>query len=328
VIQARPKLYVEYHHRIREAIETCIPIEAVMSIDEVACKLDKVQVQPHVARKLALSIKTAIREKAGVALLCSIGIAPNKLLAKLACDMQKPDGLTLLRPEDLPAAILHLKPQEISGIGKNMLKRLNQTGIFDMSQLWTADAQVLKRVWNGVNGLRFHALLHGADLPSPATVARSMSHQHVLAPEERTIEKATPVVRRLLMRVAQRLRTDEFCCRRLSLDIKWAQGLGHYAEERRFQETQDTQFLLSSLMNLWGAVPNLKPLRIGVVLSDLVPSNAHQTSLFDKPESIKLTSAIDKLNSRFGRGTISYGSSADPMTSKIAFRRVPTLDEF
>src|SRR3984885_129653 len=78
VVQARPKLYVEYHHRIREAIETCIPIEAVMSIDEVACKLDKVQVQPHVAKELAVSIKDAIRDRAGGALLCSVGVAANR----------------------------------------------------------------------------------------------------------------------------------------------------------------------------------------------------------------------------------------------------------
>jgi DNA polymerase IV len=57
VVQARPKLYVEHHHRIREAIETCIPIEAVMSIDEVACKLDRVQTEPKVAKALALAIK-------------------------------------------------------------------------------------------------------------------------------------------------------------------------------------------------------------------------------------------------------------------------------
>ena len=71
-----------------------------MSIDEVACKLDAVQVQPKVARNLALSIKAAVREKVGAYLLCSVGVAANKLPAKLACDMEKPDGLTILRPEE------------------------------------------------------------------------------------------------------------------------------------------------------------------------------------------------------------------------------------
>jgi len=67
--------------------------------------------------------------EAKAALTCSIGIASNKLLAKLASDMQKPDGLVLLRPEDLPEAILHLRLQDISGIGANMHARLNRAGI-------------------------------------------------------------------------------------------------------------------------------------------------------------------------------------------------------
>jgi DNA polymerase-4 len=328
VVQAQPKLYVEHHHRIREAIETCIPIEAVMSIDEVACRLNKVQVQPHVARELAIAIKAAIRNRAGVALLCSVGIAANRLLAKLACDMQKPDGLTILQREDMPAAILHLKLEDIAGIGPNMLKRLNQAGIMDMKQLWKADAQRLKRIWGSINGLRFHALLHGVDLSSQATATRSMGHQHVLAPDERTLEKATPIIRQLLTRVAQRLRTDGFYCRRLRLDIKWVQNLGAHTEECRFKETQETHFLLNNLMRLWSAAPRLKPLRIGVTLADLTPKEVHQPDLFDTLQAANLTSAIDKLNSRFGKGTITFGAATELMTSKIAFQRVPKLDEF
>ena len=283
-----------------------------MSIDEVACKLDKVQVRPEIGRALALAIKSAIRERAGVYLTCSIGIASNKLLAKLASDMQKPDGLVLLPPEDLPQAILHLKLQDICGIGPNMQVRLNQAGITDVAGLWAADGQRLRRIWNGITGLRFHALLHGADLPSLVNPTRSMGHQHVLAPDERTLEKATPVIRQLLTRVAQRLRTDGFYCRRLCLEIKWVQNLGYHADECRFKETQDTGFLLKHLMRLWTAAPAFRPLRIGVVLAD--PPN--------------LTTAIDGLNSRYGRGTISYGSALPAMTSKISFQRVPKLEEF
>jgi DNA polymerase-4 len=180
VVQARPKIYVEHHHRICEAVESCIPIDAVMSIDEVACKLDTRQRHPEIAHALALLIKSRIRERAGAALTCSIGIAANKLLAKLASDMQKPDGLTILPPDSLPQAILHLKLQDICGIGTNMEVRLQRAGIRDVAGLWAADAQFLKRVWNGVTGLRFHALLHGVDLPSPVHPTRSMGHQHVL----------------------------------------------------------------------------------------------------------------------------------------------------
>ena len=231
-----------------------------------------------------MSIKAVVRDRAGAFLTCSIGVAGNKLLAKLASDMQKPDGLVILPPEDLPRAILHLKLQDICGIGPNMQVRLNQAGITDIAGLWAADAQHLRRIWNGITGLRFHELLHGADLASPVNPARSMGHQHVLSPDERTMEKATPVIRQLLTRAAQRLRSDGFYCRRLCLEIKWVQNLGHHFDECRFKETQDTRFLLNHLMRMWSAAPGFKPLRIGVVVTDLAPQAAHQPDLFDRPE--------------------------------------------
>jgi DNA polymerase IV len=328
VVQARPKHYVEYHHRFREAIETCIPIESVMSIDEVACKLDRVQVQPHMATKLANAIKAAIRDRAGASLLCSVGVAANRLLAKLACDMEKPDGLTLLLPENMPNAILHLKLDDFAGVGPNMLKRLNRAGIQSIAQLWAADPDFLKRIWGSINGTRFHALLHGADLPAQETSRKSIGHQHVLSPEERTVERATPIIRQLLTKLGQRLRKDDLYCRKLTVDIKWTQNLGYYAKECRFSEARDTPFLLERLTDLWKAVPPMKPLRVGVTLSDLVPAASYQPDLFENGNNEKLTAAIDRLNLRFGRGAVGFGSAAKPMTSKIAFQRVPKLDEF
>ena len=75
----------------------------------------------------------------------------------------------------------------------------------------------------------------------------------------------------------------------------------------------------------------MKPLRVGVSLSDLVPANEHQRDLFERPQNAALTKVIDELNEKFGRGVIGFGmasSSARRMTSKIAFQRVPDLGEF
>ena len=119
-----------------------------------------------------------------------------------------------------------------------------------------------------------------------------------------------------------------FRSKRLGLEIKWIQNLGHHLDECRFKETQDTHFLLTTLMRLWGSAPALKPLRVGVVLGDLTPRGVHQPDLFDEPEDANLSKAIDRMNTRFGKGTITFGSSTAPMTSKIAFQRVPKLDEF
>ena len=75
-----------------------------------------------------------------------------------------------------------------------------------------------------------------------------------------------------------RLATRQAVC----LDIKWVQDLGHHFDECRFQETQDTRVLLKTLMRLWSEAPGLKPLRVGVVLTDLAPQATHQPDLFDQ----------------------------------------------
>jgi DNA polymerase IV len=328
LVQANHKLYVEYHHRILKAIDKHIPVEDVMSIDEVACRLDKMQQQPAMARKLARDIKHEIQNQVGACLTSSIGISANKLLAKLASDMQKPDGLVILPIEELPRAILHLKLRDIPGIGPNMAERLQKAGIADIATLWKTDASRLRLIWGGVAGEKMHALLHGDDIISPKHARSSISHQHVLAPNDRTKQKSAAVVRQLLVRAAQRLRDDGFFCRRLAVEVKWLRRDGDtWTAMRSFSETQDTAVLLRALQEIWPEVPDLKPLRIGVALSGLVLEQAHQHDLFDKPTDIRLATAIDELNAKFGKGAITYGAAAN-QTSKIAFQRVPKVNEF
>ena len=329
LVQARHKLYVEYHHRILSAIDRHIPVEDVMSIDEVACRLDKVQHDLAVARSLALAIKREIHSQVGECLTSSIGISANKLLAKLASNMQKPDGLVILPPETLPGSIVHLELRDIPGIGPNMAARLQRAGITDITTLWKCDSARLRLVWGGVAGAKMHELLHGADIASPKTERSTISHQHVLAPDDRSIDGAGLIMRQLLVRAAQRLRDDDYYCRRLQVDVKWlARDRGSWTDKRSFAETHDTGFLLHVLQDLWTHVPRGKPLRVGVALMGLVPRELHQPDLFEKPREAKLVKAIDAVNEKFGKGALVYGEATSEHTSKIAFQRVPKVTEF
>jgi len=329
LVQANHKLYVEYHHWILSAIDKHIPVEDVMSIDEVACRLDTVQQEPAVAHTLAQNIKREIQRQVGECLTSSIGISANKLLAKLASNMQKPDGLVILAVENLPGAILHLKLRDIPGIGPNMAERLQQAAITDIAALWQTDAARLRLIWGGVAGARMHGLLHGDDIVSPKQHRSSISHQHVLAPEDRSIEGAAPILRQLLVRAAQRLRDDSFYCRRLIVDVKWlGRDRDSWTGKRNFSETQDTGVLLHVLQDIWQQAPKLKPLRVGVALTGLAANEAHQPDLFDRPRDAKLIRAIDAVNDKFGKGALVYGNAAPDQTSKIAFQRVPKVKEF
>jgi len=329
LIQANHKLYVDYHHRILRAIEKHIPVDEVMSIDEVACRLDKRQQQPTVAGELAQEIKHEIETQVGACLTSSIGISANKLLAKLASNMQKPDGLVILPVEDLPRAILHLKLRDIPGIGPSMVECLRKAGIADIATLWNTDASRLRLIWGGVAGAKMHALLHGEDIVTLKHARSSIGHQHVLAPEERSKQKSAPVMRQLLVRAAQRLRDEGLFCRRLTVEVKWlGRDRDHWTGKRSFSETQDTGVLLRALDEIWREVPDQTPLRVGVALSGLAPEQAHHPDLFDKPSDARLVTAIDHLNAKFGKGGITYGVAGADQSSKIAFQRVPKVNEF
>jgi len=333
-VRADHRLYTDYHERILKAVDTCLPVEKVMSIDEMACRLMGTERQVPVARALALKVKDTLCEEVGECLTCSIGIAPNVFLGKVGSDLQKPDGLVVITKDDLPGILLGLKLQDIYGIGARMEQRLHRAGILTVEQLWNATPFQLRRVWGGINGVLFHQMLHGADIQPPSSrYSKSIGHQHVLEPDLRTKKGAHDFAQHLLTKAAERLRRGDYYCRRLGLHLSWVGDLGGFWNETNFHETCDTGFLLARLEELWHRVPRAKPLSVGVALLDLVPADHHQPDLFDADDGRrqKLSPLIDRINDRYGRCAIGFGlfpPGVRAFKGHAAFHRVPERWEF
>jgi DNA polymerase IV len=311
-----------------------VPVEKVCSIDEVACRLMGTRRQVAVARELAFKLKRALRDQVGECLTCSIGIAPNVFLGKVASDMQKPDGLVVITKADLPEVLLGLELHEIYGIGARMEQRLHRAGILTVVQLWHATPFQLRRVWGGINGVLFHQMLHGVDIQPPSSrYSKSIGHQHVLEPELRSSDGARTFAQHLLTKAAERLRRGDYYCRRLGLHISWVAGLGGWWDETDFHETRDTGFLLARLDELWPRAPRYKPLSVGVVLLDLVPAAMHQPDLFtfDDRRRQRFSPLVDRINDRYGRCAIGFGMLPPEVRAfkgHAAFNRVPERWEF
>lgn len=327
LLKASHKKYTFYHHKILSAIEECTPIETVMSIDEVACKLTGSQRQPENALALAQQIKDHIRHKVGECMTSSVGIAPNILLAKLGSDMQKPDGLVLIRPCDLPHKLLHLTLRDFSGIGKRTEQRLNRAGIFTVRDLYQYDRKHLRAIWGGVEGERFHAKIWGHNVNRAETQKSVIGHQHVLEPRLRNHKGVYEVLHYLLAKAAERLRHSHHYCQRLSVHIKLDYHQGHWKKETSFTQTQDTRFLLGILQQLLQGYDGRRALRVGVMLHGLMPATVHQGDLFEKPKPRQLYEAIDIINQKFGRQTLHFGLNSYVQQKvgydKIAFQSVP-----
>ena len=164
-IQARHELYIQYHHKIFNEIDRYLHVDHIFSIDEGACRLTGKYCLPEEALSLARIIKKAIKNNIGDYITCSIGIAPNRYLAKIASNMQKPDGLSVINPTELPGKLYTLNLKSLPGIGSKTRERLMKNGISSIEQLCSLDRSRLKTVWGNAWGEKVWYLIRGADLP-------------------------------------------------------------------------------------------------------------------------------------------------------------------
>jgi DNA polymerase-4 len=350
--------YAEFSHKICAAVERVCPVAHTPSIDEMVCQLMGRECQPPAARKIALAIKQAIRDDVGSTLRCSIGMAPNRYLAKIASDMQKPDGLIGLLPSQLPRAIAHLELRDLPGVGARTEARLNTKGIHTMVDLLALDRNGMHALWDSVWGDRLYHWLRGAatgddGAPVDSGVQKSLGHSHVLGPEHRSPAGAWSVAHKLLHKAAMRLRMEKFHAASLALTLKYSLNREQQAHalaqqkkvkqhssgiqqtawsmEARFRPCNDTLSLLEVLQGLWKLAPqgteNQKPFFVGVTARNLVPDNDVQTMLFDEPGNrSQLSATMDKLNLKYGHTTLHFAgmlAARDTAPTRIAFTQIP-----
>ncbi len=344
LVEGRHELYTEYHHRIVEAVESCLPVTAVLSIDEMACRLMGRERPLLAALELGRKVKARIREEVGATLRSSVGLATNRYLAKVASDMEKPDGLVALPLDILPRALRQLELRDLPGIGARTETRLNQQGIRTMDDLLALGSEQAGELWGSVWGERLWHWLRGEDFDMAETEhLKSISHQHVLAPEMRTPEKAWAVAHKLLHKAAMRLRAAGLWAGSIGLAIGFAVPRSEntpvsrfgvpargWRQELKLSECQDNATLIAALRRLWESRPGgaefEHPYFIGVVLGGLVPERLHTLNLFDSLEDAasraRLLETMDALNNKYGLSTLA------PATMLTAYKAAPTRIAF
>ena len=351
-------LYAETSHKIAAAVERCCPVAHTPSIDEMVCQLIGREQEPPRARAIALEIKQAIRDDVGSTLRCSIGMAPNRYLAKIASDMQKPDGLIGLLPSQLPRAIAHLELRDLPGVGAKTEARLHRKGVRTMAELLALDRGGMHGLWDSVWGDRLYHWLRGemtGDDGAPVALGgqKSLGHSHVMGPEHRTDDGAWAVAHKLLHKAAMRLRMEGYYAGVMGVAVKYAltreqvaaqeraekktkqhtSGIQHagWGMEARFRSAQDTLTLLNVLRGVWAKRPvgdeYVRPFYVGVTMRELVSESERQVELFDEPGNrVDLSKTMDKLNLKFGHTTVHFAGmlpARDSAPTRIAFTQIP-----
>lgn len=343
-VVARHEHYVEYHHRVLEEVDRHLPVYSVDSIDELSCKLLGSECEEENALELARRIKAGLRERVGECIRASVGLSTNRYLAKVATNLQKPDGLVVLRPEMLPQRLHGLSLDTLPGIGRNMYRRCLRAGIGDMETLWRQNPKQLRAIWGGVQGERFWYKLRGHELPAFESQRRSIGHSHVLEPQWRPTPLAWQVAERLTQKAAARLRRYEFYATHLALSVRFEQG-GRYGAEAKFAAACDNITLLREMKSLWAEILRSsgdgggRVKKISVALYGLSAERSLQTDFFSSaPHEASLqrferaSRAMDTLNARYGRDTVVMGflpSRSHAFSgTKVAFTRIPEQEEF
>ncbi|MCB8821569.1 Y-family DNA polymerase [Microvirga rosea] len=341
LVVARHERYVALHKDILRAIDTVLPVKGICSIDEMVCAL--APSEQNQAQALGQRVKAAIAHHVGPTLTCSVGLGPNELLAKIAAEMEKPNGLVVLHPQDLPGPLLSLALTDIPGIARGNAARLARAGINDMAGLWRLQPKELRRLWGSVEGERLWMGLHGYAVERPETQRRMFGHGRVLPADWRHLSGAYACARTLLAKAASRMRRGQFSARALSLWLTDRHSAGWYGEER-FQPTADDPSLLRSLARLCTLAererpPNERLRSVHVALHDLVSNKDLEEDLFSftteaeiKRRQEHLSLLADRLNAYYRGPLLHWGPWAEIpggyAGAKIAFNRIPDAEDF
>lgn len=336
LVLARPARYIEVHHRFLAAIEDCIHHEDPASIDEVACFLIGRERKPENATAIARRIKQRLAELGmSPAITCSIGIAPNRFLAKTASDMNKPDGLTVIEQHELPDRLHSLQPRDFCGIGPSMEARLEAAGIRTTEQLCAAGRMQLRRAWGSVEGERFWYQLRGFDVAERTTSRGSIGHSHVLGPELRSYEGARAVLFKLLTKAAMRLRKDAYLAGGLAIRIRFVGMERRFERDLQFAPIDDTPSLLGllgrELERLHRAMRSGRwrpdrhpPLSVAVTLTGLqAPGSLSGELMPSQGRAGRMSAVLDRINRRYGNNALYSGAAQEALAHGAAPMRIP-----
>jgi DNA polymerase-4 len=264
------------------------------------------------AVSIANLIRARIRHRFGIT--CSIGIAPNKLLAKLASDMQKPDGLTVITPDRVKSLMEGLPIKELCGIGRNMERHLHMMSIYSCGELGRCDEARLTRRF-GIIGRRLKQMGQGID-NSPIIEhgeddhVKSVGHSMTLSQDISARVDILSYLLQLSEMVGRRARRYGVSGKTIGLYVRYADFYSSFGkQDTLYSHINLSDDIYRAAVSILDSVELEQPVRLlGVRLTNL-NHHAEQLSLFpEERRRSQMVQAMDCVNERFGEFTVTYGS--------------------
>lgn len=303
-----------YHHVSEEIFEIMgefTPLIERLSIDEAFLDITGCERLLGPPEQVAADLKDAIRTRTG--LVVSVGLAPNKFLAKLASDLDKPDGLTIIEPGRIHETLDPLGIRKLWGVGPAAAKRLEKLNIRTIGQLRKASPEMICAQL-GQSGEHLQRLAQGLDdrPVTPDSQAKSIGQERTFRVDIDNLDELTRILLDQTQQVARRLRRSRLKAGTVTLKIRYADFTTLTRSTTLDAPTDVTELLWRAargLLDNWARAA-LRPLRLlGVTASGLRGAGI-QGSLFQDPAQDKqhrIDRALDEIADRFGDGAINRG---------------------
>lgn len=287
------------------------PLVQGLSLDEAF--LDVTASQSLFGDPVAMARQIKRRIQALTRLTASVGVAPNKLIAKIASELEKPDGLVVVPPERVREVLDPLPVRRLPGLGRKKGIEVESAGIRTLAELRTAPDPVLWPLFGRYSGhMRARAAGIDDDPVLPDMEEKSLGAEDTFAHDIGVPEQLHGQLARLADRVGERLRGRQLVCGCVGVKIR-RQDFATFTRQRRVAPpTHDGRLIAqvaAGLLERWLAGhPGAKLRLLGVVLSELSP--AWQLGLFERtPHTTRLDAALDEVRLRFGRSAIQRGNT-------------------
>jgi DNA polymerase-4 len=318
-VPGRMDRYVEVSRVVRRVFESFSPAVEPLSLDEAFLDLGGTEKLLGTPLEVGAALRRRVREETG--LVVSVGIAPNKMTAKILSDMCKPDGLLALGPEYVREFLFALPVERLWGVGRVTLQHMHDLGIQTVGDLAMREAASLRAQF-GASGTHLWELANGID-PRPVIA----DWQRKSYGEENTFEHDLDLhgleLRRVLIAhgeaIGRRLREDKVRARTVTLKLKLARPLGQgrfplVTRSSSLEHPTDDGAEISRLaIELTSKVKEKDRIRLaGVQVHNLERAQSKQLGLFDAAagsdaKRAKLNRALDTLAQRFGDEAVTRG---------------------
>ena len=313
-LPGRMSRYKEVSEQVFEIFNLFTPLVEPLSIDEAFLDITDSKLLFGQPKDIAKKIKKMVLEETGLTI--SAGIASLKFVAKIASDIDKPDGLTVVPPDGIMDFLDPLPIKKMWGAGKKTLESLARLNIHTFKDLRQTPVGVLEKKF-GKHGISMHQLSMGIDDRDvvPEHDVKSIGHELTFHKDIMNLDSAKKELLSLATRVASRMRREGVFGRTITLKVKYSDFTRITRSATLSKSTDDGSEIYSTVLHLLKKTSvDKRPVRLlGISLSHLSDHNSDgQLSLFDHQETAekkkKLNTTLDSLHERFGEKSIRPGS--------------------